>query len=211
MASIPTQPSAIHPTKFELEVQQMDQGVQQNLPKTSSLIVNATAMKQPNIDALLQSWLKVFRAVDAAKQTYRDAVNTRKAMALDARTTYKALKAALKLFFGPRSPLLSSFGIAADKPRTTTAKQQMVAAAKRAQTRAVRGTKGKAQRAAIKVVGEPSVSISSGGEVQVGAPPVNVAAIGAASSVVTPSTGGAAAPSSTPAGSDAGSATPSKA
>ncbi len=41
---------------------------------------------------------------------------------MPARKFFVTLKAALRRYFGTESPLLASFGIAADKPVTATAK-----------------------------------------------------------------------------------------
>jgi hypothetical protein len=123
---------------------------------------------------MLQTWLAAFKAVRTAEQAYNDALNSRLNVTVAARTQYKAMKAALKQYFGSQSGVLASFGIGTDKPIELTTTQQLVAVANRKQTRAVRGTKGKAQLAAITVVGNPSVSIASDGTMQVGDRPVNL-------------------------------------
>ncbi len=201
MATTTTQPKAVAPGAFEAQLTKMDEGVQANLPAGTTLTLNGAAVKQPAIDTTLQGWITIFKAVDTAKAAYKDAVNARLAITVAARTYYKALKAAIKLQFGAQSPLLASFGITADKPHVATTQQKMVAAAKRAQTRTVRGTKGKKQKAAVTVVGNPPVTVPSIGALQIAPPPVNIASADGTSS----------APTSTPApaGSGAGSGTPS--
>ncbi|MHB8417326.1 MAG: hypothetical protein ACYDCL_04570, partial [Myxococcales bacterium] len=112
---------------------------------------------------------------------------------------YKEVKAAIKSYFGSRSAILSSFGIAPDKALSTTSAKKLVAAAKRSQTRTVRGTLGKKQKLKVTVVGEPPVTIATDGKVAAGAPPVNLPA--ASNTPAAP-----AAPA--PAGSGSGGGTP---
>ena len=201
MASIPTQPNAIRPTAFEQELKKIDEGLLQFIPKTVTIMVNGTSLKQPQIDSTIQGFIKAFKAVDAAKQAYADAVNGRKAISLQARTFYKGLKAAIKQLLGPQSPQLSSFGIPMDKPRKATNQTRTVAQGKAAQTRAVRGTKGKKQRLAVKVVGEPSVTFGADGQLQVGPRAVNLPA---ASDSTAPAPESNPAPTPAPAGSGSG-------
>jgi len=188
MALTLTQPKAIAPAQFETELTEMDQGILANLPPTSSLTINGTTQKQPAIDTQLKGYITTFKAVDTAKQAYQDAVKARLAITLEARDYYKALKASVKSFFGSQSALLASFGITPDKASSSTTKTKMVASAKRQTTRTLRGTKGKVQKAAITVVGEPAVSIASDGTVVAGAPTINM-----------PASSTASAPASTPA------------
>jgi hypothetical protein len=173
--------------------------VESVLPAGTSLTINGVAVKQAVIDTTLQNWIAIFKAVDTAKAAYQSAVTARLGITVAARTYYKALKAALKLQFGPQSPLLASFGISVDKPGVTSTKTRLVAAAKRNQTRALRGTKGKNQRAAIVVVGDPPVTVASDGTVQSGPPTLNVPAGDALGSPLSSSSGNA--PVSTPASS----------
>jgi hypothetical protein len=193
MALTLTQPKGLTPAKFETELVDMDNGVLTNLPPTTSLTINGNAQKQPAIDTQLKGYITAFKAVDTAKQAYQDAVKARLALTIEARDYYKALKAAVKSFFGAQSAQLASFGITPDKASSSTTKTKMVASAKRQTTRTLRGTKGKVQKAAITVVGEPAVSIASDGTVVAGAPTINMPASSTASSSP------ASAPASTPA------------
>jgi hypothetical protein len=212
MALTITQPKAVAPSAFEAQLVKMDEGIDANLPAGTSLTINGTVVKQAAIDTQLQNWIAVFKAVDTAKATYQAAVTARVAITVAAMTYYKALKAAIKLQFGAQSPLLASFGITADKPASTTTQQKMVAVAKRAQTRQVRGTTGKKAKLAITVVGNPPITVPSTGKLEISPPPVNLPA---ASS--TPSSTTSSAPASTaapttnpvPAGSGSGGTTPS--
>lgn len=221
MALTTSQPKAVAPAQFEQQLVKMDQGVQTTLPAGTSLTVNGTAQKQAVIDTTLQSWITVFKAVDTAKAQYQNAVAARVAITAAAKAYYKALRAVIKSYFGAQSPQLAAFGITADKAHAASTQQKLVAAAKRQQTREVRGTKGKKQKAAVTVVGNPAVTVPSSGPQQIGPPPVNVGGINTPSSTtVTSSTtvsttssspASTAAPAATtpaPAGSGSGNSTP---
>jgi hypothetical protein len=211
MALTTTQPKAIAPAAFEAELIQMDEGIQTNLPAGTSLTINGTAQKQAVIDTTLQGWITVFKAVDTAQAAYKEAVAARVAITVAARTYYKSLKAVIKQYFGAESTLLPSFGIKPDKAAATTTQQKLVAAAKRAQTRAVRGTTSKKAKLAVTVVGNPPVTVPSTGAQQISPPPVNVGGINTPSTAASSTPASKAAPAATtpaPAGSGSGSTTP---
>jgi hypothetical protein len=67
-----------------------------------------------------------------------------------------------------------------------TSQQHVVASVKRKQTRTVRGTKGKKQKAALTVVGNPPISIASDGTTVISPPPINVGRLGPAVDLPTP-------------------------
>jgi hypothetical protein len=206
MANSVGQPKTVAPAKFEQQLVKMDQGVQNTLPAGTSLTINGMATKQAAIDTQLQSWITVFQAADTAKATYQNAVAARVAITAAAKAYYTALKAVIKAYFGAQSAQLASFGITADKPVVRTAQQKLVSAAKAKQTRALHGTLGKKQKAALTVVGNPPVSIPSVGDQTISPPPVNISTIGPGSTV----SSSVSAPSTTPA-SKAASATPAPA
>ncbi len=207
MSATTTQPKSVKPSQFEDELEQMDQGVQQSLPAATVLTIDGTAMKQPAIDTQLEGYITTFKAVDAAKAAYQEAVAARLAISVEARTFYKQLKAVLKTYFASQPSVLATFGITADKAVSTSAKTKLLAAAKRSQTREVRGTKSKKQAKAINVVGEPPLTMASDGAVQIGAPALNVpgSTSSVTSSVTTSTT--VSTPSSSPA-TPAGTPTP---
>ncbi len=217
-----TQPKGVAPGAFEQQLVKMDQGVQNTLPAGTSLTINGVATKQAAIDTQLQSWITVFQAADTAKAAYQNAVAARVAITAAAKAYYIALKAVIKSYFGPQSSQLASFGIAVEKQTSTSTQTKLVAAMKRQQTRAVRGTTGKKQKASLTVVGNPPVIVPSKGDNTVIPPPVNVGTLGPNLSITAASTPAAstssasttpastAAPATTPApaGSGSGSGTP---
>jgi hypothetical protein len=210
MAATTTQPKSVAPAAFEAQLTKMIAGIQANLPAGTSLTMNGAPVKQAAILAALQGWLAQWQGVDTAQQAYRAAVQGRLASTVAARSYYKALKAVIKTYFGAQSALLASFGITADKPLASTTTTKLVAAAKRKQTRTLRGTKGKNQKAAITVVSNPPVSVASDGEVAAGVPTVNVPGSSTLSSTTSsaPASMAAPTPTSAPAGSGSGSGTP---
>jgi hypothetical protein len=221
MGLITSLPKNVAPGAFEAELVALDEGVQSTLPAGTALTINGVATKQAAIDTQLQSWITVFKAADAAKAAYQNAVAARVAITAAAKAYVKALKAVIKSYFGAQSVQLQAFGIKADKVASTSAQTKLVAAMKRQQTRAVRGTTGKKQKASLTVVGNPPVIVPSKGENTVIAPPVNVGNLGPNLTISAPSS--SSAPSSTsstpastaapatpaPAGSGSGSGTPS--
>jgi hypothetical protein len=206
MSATTTQPKSVAPAKFEQELVQMDQGVQQSLPAGTVLTIDGTAMKQPAIDTKLAGYITTFKAVDAAKAAYQEAVAARLAITVEARTFYKQLKAVLKTYFASQPSVLATFGLSPDKAIASSAKTKLLAVGKRSQTRKVRGTKSKKQAKAITVVGEPPLTMASDGTLQIGAPTVNVPA--STSSSTTPASSAVSTPSSSPA-TPAGNTTPS--
>ncbi|HUB09321.1 MAG TPA: hypothetical protein VMB50_20115 [Myxococcales bacterium] len=195
MASIMSQPKALAPRKFQGQLTTMDLGIQKYLPAAASLNLDGSVVKQPAVDTQLQSWLQTFRAVDTARQALADAVTARLAITVQARQYYKALKDALRHYFGTQSAMLANFGITPDRAVTTSAKTKLQAVAKRRQTRAVRGTLSKKQKAALTVVGAPPINVSSDGSLEVGAPPVNLPASSSTPSGGSNGNGGSGTPS----------------
>jgi hypothetical protein len=174
---------------MEAELVQLDEGVVANLPANVTLMLEGKPMTQAAIHATLTSAVATFKLPAAIYEQFKAAVAARLGITVATRSFQKALKAAIKLQFGSQSPLLASFGIPTDKPLSASSTQKVVAAAKRSQTRTVRGTKGKKQKAALTVVGNPPVSVASDGSLTISPPPVNLpAAAGAGSST----TGGSA-------------------
>jgi hypothetical protein len=187
-----TQPKAITPAKLEAELVKLDEGAQTQLAAGTLFTIGGTPQTPAAMSTQLQRWVATCKAVDTALQTHKDAVAARLAITVEARTFAKGMKAVVREHFGPQSAVLAAFGMVPDHPVSTTTQQKLVASAKRSQTRKVRGTKGKKQRAALTVVGNPAVHVASDGSVQIGTPPVNLPAAGTTPSEGTP-TGGSTA------------------
>jgi hypothetical protein len=176
MAALMTNPRAVRPGKFLAQMAKMAEGLQAIQSAGFALPINGTMQTPAQMYAAMQGWIAMFNAVDQAEQQHKDALNKRWSITVAARTFYKGLTSVLKQQFGPQSAVLASFGIPTDKPLAMTTQQKLVAAAKRLQTRKVRGTKGKKQNAAITVVGNPAIQVASDGTLQISPPPVNLPA-----------------------------------
>ncbi len=177
MANTMTKPRAISPAAMLAELEQLDAGIVANLAANVTLMVEGKPMTQAQLHTSLQSAIAVFKLPGAIYEQFKAAVATRLGITVATRAQQKDIKNAIKLQFGSQSPLLASFGIPTDKPiPEATSAQKMVAAVKRSQTRKVRGTKGKKQAAAIKVVGNPPISVASDGQLTSSPPPVNLPA-----------------------------------
>ncbi len=194
-----TQAKAITPAKLEAELVQLEAGLVANVPAGTVFTIGGVTMTQAQIVAQYQDWIGIVKAVDAAKQVYLAAVAARLGITVAARTFNKGLKAVVKEHFGSESAVLASFGIPTDKAVSITSQQHVVAAAKRKQTRTVRGTKGKKQKAALTVVGNPPVAIASDGTTVISPPPINVGPLGPPVDITT-FTGGSSPGNGIPAG-----------
>ena len=159
---------------FRLQLQQMLTGLQTALPSDSKLVApagsNVGTLAVTTLIQQMQAGLAEFSAVDAAELTLAHA---RVALGADLpglHAQYDALKLALEFFFGRQSPELAQFGL---KPKRKAAplspEAQLMATAKRLQTRAIRHTAGSKQKAAMKFTGQVVVAT------QVNAPSVHPA------------------------------------
>jgi len=151
--------------KLEQEFKEMDAGVLKDIPAKSSLMLNGKAMTGAQIDTQIQQYLATIQAADAAKSQYQTALVARRNEAVEARDFYLQCKKAIVAFLGSQSPQLVDFGLTPAKTKAPkTSAQLAVTAAKRAQTRAARGTKGKKQKAAIQPgVATPAVMVNPDG------------------------------------------------
>jgi hypothetical protein len=116
----------------EAELIELGEGVQASLPPGASLAIEGTTL---------------------AKKAYQDALAARLAITVEARTFSKALKVALKQYYGSQNPVLEAFGIPIDKLFIATQEQKALANARRAQTRVLRGTLGRRAKLAATVNG----------------------------------------------------------
>ncbi len=202
MAHLTTKHTAVKPGELEQDVKDITAGLSKNFAPTLVLQINGAAVTVKSAVAALRAYLVKSQAVDADRAALAHSLNERNAMIVATNTLVKALKVAIKMQVGPQSPLLDSFGIPMDKARQTDTVTLFAAQGKAAQTREVRGTKGKRQRQAIKTVGDPSVTVTSDKRVIAGPRPVNLPPSPAAANASVP------APAAAPTGTDSGNGTP---
>lgn len=151
------------PGGLELKLDDALSGVQQQLVAGSTLQINGAAMTQAQLVTQLSGYLAPFTAAANEKTAYAQAIKARKAVEPPAREFLIQLKAALVALLGRGNPLLEKFGMLAKLPSKPSVQTALLAAAKRKLTRAKRGTLGKKQKAAIVLLGTPSVSVGAEG------------------------------------------------
>jgi len=159
-----TNKSGSSPGGLQRSVQSALVGVQQALPTGSSFNINGEAVTQAQLVTQLSGYLPVLTAVTDAKAALAQAVHARQAVEPEIREFLVQLRAALVASLG-RQPKLGQFGMSAKKPAAPSPPTAVLASAKRALTRQKRGTLGSKQKASIKAVGTPQVSISESGVV----------------------------------------------
>src|ERR1700722_10237394 len=158
-----TNPSGNSPVGLKLKIQSALIGVQQVLPTGSSLLINAQPVTQAQLVTQLSGYLPVVSAVADAKAAFAQAVKARVAAEPNIREFLAQLRAALVAFYGRNNPDLAKFGMSAKTPTGQTSQTAILAAAKRTLTRQKRGTLGKKQKAGIKAIGTPQVSVGATG------------------------------------------------
>ena len=159
-----------------------------------SLTVGGVVMTQVQILAKLAGIQALFDNITAAKNSMTTAVAAKNAGAQAAKQFMTDLKKAVEGQFGSTGAQLPDFGIALPKPKAArTSAEKAASAGLAVQTRAVRGTKGKNQKAEITTTGKPGVVIVG----PTGVPLAGVTQGAPTPPAVVPPTGGST-PSSTP-------------
>ncbi len=159
MATTPTKPNV--PSKFQTEVAGMISGFTNDLPTTvKNLTIAGGSMTVAAILSQLNAIMTTINTVATTKTAFTEAVAARKA-ALPADKAFIAqLVMAVKLLFGTSASQLAAFGITPPKAKAKpTIKALAIAKAKSAATRALRGTKGKKQKAAITLQGQSTLQV----------------------------------------------------
>jgi hypothetical protein len=175
------------PSGLQLKIQSALTGVQQVLPSGSSIMIGGETATQAQLVTKLTGFLSQLSAVTDAKAAYTTVVQSRTAAETTMREYLAQLRGALVAFYGRNSPALGKFGMSAKTPAPQTTQTKIVAAAKRTLTRLKRGTLGTKQKASIKAVGTPQISIGESG-VQIAPAAVAQPAAAPAASSPTPAT-----------------------
>jgi len=141
-------------------VKQLIIGTNKHYPNGSvGLTVGGATYTVTALTALLQSFVDLREAVDAAKAAQKAKIEAERAQAPSLRGVVSAFVAFVKASFGNSPDMLVDFGIPARKARTPlTAEQKAAAAAKRKATRAARHVMGKNQRKAVKAAVKVTVT-----------------------------------------------------
>ena len=169
-----TNTSPASPGGLELKVQDALSGVQSVLAAKSTLQLNGKPMTQAQIAAQLTGFVNTIDAVTTAKQSYAEALATRKTAEPVMREFLVQLRGALIGLFGRGSPQFAKFGMTATKPAKLKPTVAVLSAAQSQLTRAQRGTMSKKQRQSITVISPPQVTLGVSGRLAVTPPSVNV-------------------------------------
>ena len=151
------------PKGLALKLQKVLNGVQQTLPTESTMLLGGGPLTQAQLAAKLAGCLPAMTAVDDAKAAHVKAVQARRAAEPNVREFLAQVRMALVAFYGRGNPQLEKFGLSAKLPAAPTSQAAILAAAKRTLTRRKRGTMGKKQKAGLKALGTPQVSVSATG------------------------------------------------
>jgi len=158
-----TNQSGNSPGRLLQKVQSALDGVQQVLPAGTALMINKQSVTQAQLVTQLSGYLPNLKAVADAKAAYAQTVITRRADEQVVREFLAQLRLALVAYLGVGSPDLAKFGMSAKKRAPQDGQTSVLAAAKRTLTRQKRGTLGKTEKASIKALGTPQVSLGASG------------------------------------------------
>ena len=148
---------------FRKEVTALASGFGSQFPDGSAMVVNGQSMDKSSIVAALQALMVLFGNVDASVQSVKSNRLALEAALPVAHQFAMGLKAALVAFFGRGNPVLEAFGFNLAKPHQLTVEQKTARKAKAAETRKLRGTGGKRQKAAVKFTGKVQVQTTVSG------------------------------------------------
>jgi hypothetical protein len=132
-------------------------GVQTVIPDGNLIRVDGVDQKKADVVTELQAVMTQYAAVDSSAAAAKaDRAQLRQALPA-AHLLLQHLKDAMIAYLGRGSPELQKFGLKARSGRKPTVQQKALAAEKARRTRALRGTKGSRQKAAIRFAGEPTL------------------------------------------------------
>jgi hypothetical protein len=134
------------------KVKQLIIGANKHFPNGSQqLQVGGATFTVTGLTALFQSFVDNRAAVEASKAATKAKLQAESAQAPSQLAVIRAFETVVRSTFGSSADVLADFGLAPPKARVArTAEEKAVSAAKRAATRAARGTLGKNQKKAIK-------------------------------------------------------------
>jgi hypothetical protein len=155
---------AAHGLRAALEA--MLSGVQQVIPDGSNVLVAGAQLTKADVVAKLTVFLTQYSAIETQAAVVKADRQGLKQSLPEARQLLQELKDAVIAAFGRGSPDLQKFGVRVRVTRKPTSQQRALAAEKARRTRALRGTKGSRQKAAIRFAGEPTLVLGPNGPQQ---------------------------------------------
>ncbi len=152
------------PKGLYLALTLLAEGVKDQIPSTTNLVIGGQTVKQAALVSELESDIAFFKAVIDLHNQLASAVAARKAAVPAVKQRYAQIVKAIEGLFAPGDPVLVQFGIHPRKPaRRLTAEEKAVRAAKAKLTREARHTLGSKQKLEIQTVGAPTVTITPDG------------------------------------------------
>jgi hypothetical protein len=143
-------------------------GVKKDLQNVPQLLLNGEAYTPASLVALLQSRIDAGNGVAVDKAKYVASIKAYRAISAKCTSVVGALRQYVMNAYGKDGTQLADFGFTAPRKATLTPEQKAAAVAKRAATRAARGTKG--PRAKLSVTGETAKLAALQAAAQPGAP-----------------------------------------
>ena len=129
--------------------QKLVSGIQQNLASQPTLNLDGKSTPTSNVVSTCTAFIEAVTAAEAAKTAYSSAVQAQDA----ALAAFEAVHASMQRFlvsnFGPKNPVLTSFGLTPKKVASPLVLVKAAALVKREATRQARHTMGKKQKAKI--------------------------------------------------------------
>ncbi len=124
-------------------------GIKKDLQNVTSMPIGGEAYTPASLEAFIQSRIDAANKVATTKAAWLDAVKEYDALDPKVTAVVSGLKVYVLNAFGKASPLLADFGFAAPKVTVMTPERKAQAVAKRAATRAARGTQGPVAKLAV--------------------------------------------------------------
>ena len=126
-------------------------GIQKHFTGTTPILIGGSTFTPAQVTAQLDQLATLRNDVDAARAVLKKKLADEKKQAPVLRPFYISVVAFVRAAYEGSPVVLADFGLTPKKARKSlSSEQRAVAAAKRASTRAARGTMGKKKRAAIK-------------------------------------------------------------
>ncbi len=131
-------------------------GINTELPTVDTFVLSGKTLLRASVLGTLQARIAASEETKAARTAFHLAVESERAVALDANALRADLKVWLQAHYGAKSTKLQEFGFTPRKRGTTTAATKAAGVQKAKATKKVRGIVGKKQRKLIKAPAQPA-------------------------------------------------------
>ncbi|HEY1692941.1 MAG TPA: hypothetical protein VGG39_12310 [Polyangiaceae bacterium] len=129
--------------------QRLIDGVRADLQEVPAMRLGGREFTPATLEAFLQARLDAYNAIAAAKAAWEQTIDAYGVLDDETSLVVRNLKSFILSYFGEDSPRLADFGFVPPRRFEMSAEQKSAAVAKRAATRAARGTRGRKQKLAI--------------------------------------------------------------